>query len=726
MGEIEKRTDNTVTQADVVVRAQPSGSQYAVDTMSLLMPVLRRWRLLLLVAIPVWLLGLPIAWYHFKHNTTYETAAAIRVVPVMRAILTDQKDTGDIYNYGVFMNTQASIIASPVVLQRAADTLAKMNLDLLEDVPDIVAEMRRWISSGSLSIQPADGTELIYVRMKCRLPDDAEKVVDAIVKAYMAIEYENAFRGDTDKLRILDSQRNALAQQIESYRTSINELAREYGSASLEGRQNMMLQRVTSLQNELTRIEMNRIALEARLNLMSDPNSAASAASRSPQLRQQYINADITIQTLNQALAKAEQDLIVAQETMIPANPEYKRKEELLRAIKDSLAKREEEISDRFDKVMQRQAVAANEEQAITLKAEHKQMLEHEQRIREMLSKENIDVIEVGRKELMIQDLKSQAKTASDMYETIGRRIQEIEMEQKRPAQITVAYNAVSEPIRGGFRKAVAAVMFAGLGLGLAACFISAKMDHNIYTPDDISRRIGIRIVGTTTNVREALLCEVPQRISDDFQSIRANLNLFTSAGIPKTFIVTSACAKDGKTVFSINMATSLAEAGKRVLIIDGDLRKPDLARLFNLPSGYSVFQDALNGKKALDCVSPTGIANLELLAANSDNHIDAPDVIATPRVRQIIDELASNYDHVLIDTPPVLAVPDALLWAKLVDAAILTGFAGRTADRDIKDTVDRLNEVGVKLLGIVLNNVHTPQNYYRYGYDYSGRKNTH
>jgi succinoglycan biosynthesis transport protein ExoP len=558
--------------------------------------------------------------------------------------------------------------------------------------------------------------------MKSRVPYEAEQVVDAIVKAYMAIEYENTFRGDTDKLRILENQRNTIAQQIESYRTSINELAREYGSASLEGRQNMMLQRVTSLQNEMTRIEMSRISLEARLNLMSDPNSATSASSRSPQLRQQYINADITMQTLNQALARAEQDLIVAEETMMPANPELQRKRDVAKAMRESLKSREDDLSGRFDEIMQRQAFESNMEQAAAMKAEHTQMLEHEQRIREILSRENADVIDLGRKELMIQDLKSQAKTAADMYETIGRRIQEIEMEQKRPAQINVAYNAVSEPSRDGFRKAVGGVMFAGFAIGIVACLIRSRMDHSIYTPDDISRRIDIRIVGTTTNIRDALLCEVPKRISDDFQSIRANLNLFSTTGIPQIFIVTSACAKDGKTVFSINLATSLAESGKRVLLIDGDLRKPDLGRLFNLAPGYAVFHDAFRGRDALQCVSSTGIENLGLLAANLDNHIDAPDILAAPRVCKMLEYLASEYDHIIIDTPPVLAVPDALLWAKLAGAAIMTGFAGRTSDRDIKDTVDRLNEVGVKLLGIVLNNVHTTQNYYRYGYDYGGK----
>jgi len=107
------------------------------------------------------------------------------------------------------------------------------------------------------------------------------------------------------------------------------------------------------------------------------------------------------------------------------------------------------------------------------------------------------------------------------------------------------------------------------------------------------------------------------------------------------------------------------------------------------------------------------------VLAASSHSTIDPYELLASPQMAKQIDKLSEGYDHVVIDTPPVLAFPDALLWAKMAGAVILTGFAGQTTAPDFKETKERLAEIGVRILGTVLSNVPVGHSYYRYGYDY-------
>jgi succinoglycan biosynthesis transport protein ExoP len=188
---------------------------------------------------------------------------------------------------------------------------------------------------------------------------------------------------------------------------------------------------------------------------------------------------------------------------------------------------------------------------------------------------------------------------------------------------------------------------------------------------------------------------------------------------MPKKLVVTSAGMRDGKTTFSVNLATSLSRSGCKVLLIDGDLRKPDVGRLLNVPRDMRHLQDMLMGttfdESLIAIVSP----GLHVLAADSQNATDPYELLVLPATALLIDKLAERYDHVIIDTPPILAFPDALILAKIAGAVILASFAGHTSGPDLKEAKDRLAQINVRILGTVMGNVHLGHTYYRYGYNY-------
>jgi receptor protein-tyrosine kinase len=239
-----------------------------------------------------------------------------------------------------------------------------------------------------------------------------------------------------------------------------------------------------------------------------------------------------------------------------------------------------------------------------------------------------------------------------------------------------------------------------------------------LRTPDEVTKRIGIRIIGTTTSPQAIKRNLLPKQVTEDYQTIRANLGLLDSGGMPKTLVVTSAGMREGKTTFSINFSTSLSMSGKKVLLIDGDLRKPDIAHLLNLPKGSRTVQDLLL-EREFDHAIPIPSTNLDVLPADSRNMTDAYELLALPMTPRYINNISQKYDHVIIDTPPVLAFPDALMWAKIADAVILTTFAGQTIAPDLKRTKERLAEINVRVLGTILSNVPIDRSYYRYGYNY-------
>ena len=253
--------------------------------------------------------------------------------------------------------------------------------------------------------------------------------------------------------------------------------------------------------------------------------------------------------------------------------------------------------------------------------------------------------------------------------------------------------------------------------MGIA--YLRDKADLALRTPDDVAKRMGLRIIGTTTSLNAVKPALLPEQIVGDYQTIRANLGLLGGKGIPHKLVVTSPNMKEGKTTFAVNLATSLSESGKKVLLIDGDLRKPDVARLLNLPADSRGLHDVLCGVKFEQAVYSMPSTGLDVLAADFLDAADAYELLALPSTAKRINMISKKYDHVIIDTPPALVFPDALLWAEIGEAVVLVSYAGHTTSPDLKEAKDRLAQTDAKVLGTVLSSVQAEHSYYRQGHSY-------
>ena len=257
------------------------------------------------------------------------------------------------------------------------------------------------------------------------------------------------------------------------------------------------------------------------------------------------------------------------------------------------------------------------------------------------------------------------------------------------------------------------------MALGAFIAFMLAKADKSLQGPDDIVKRIGVRVIGTTTGPNHIDKRLLGQQLADDYQAIRANLGLFNGQVSSKVIVITSPGASDGKTTLAVNLAISFAQSGEKVLLIDGDLRKPDVTETLNLPRNLRGLQDLLFGKDFEKAVYKAGPNGCHILAADRRNSVDAFNLLNKTKNREYIKTATAAYDRVIIDTPPILAFPDALLWTRMADGVILASLVNHTSQPDLREAINRLEQAGANVLGTVVNNVKVSHSYHRYGYGY-------
>ncbi|MBW8041230.1 MAG: polysaccharide biosynthesis tyrosine autokinase [Planctomycetes bacterium] len=761
MSDLAKYHDHLIEQRLADFETLPESDSRSISNM--IKGILRRWYIVLLIFFVMCAVGIPAIWLLIE--PLYSVTGAIRVDPISQDPITGEVDTGGI-SYQSYMNSQAEIITSSLVAERVAGDLADKNLAFFKSEPtgfvtklkqrlknsktkpEPASILKQAISNGVISAAFDRRTEFIRITVKSANAEEAKTIADAFISVYTAVENTSSSEDEWQTINLLEGEAKSLAGELKIQRENINAKAKEYGSKSsttLDKRQEIKLERMGMLLTKITEWEARRIDLEAQVDVLKerfelpDANTQEQATEQqklaieveqgvdpNDPMRREYINADPILNMFIANLARLEQELIVTKQILQPTNQELKNKADVVEALKERIEQHKTEVGKVYDSFIAKKAAEAEKEKLLNTKKQLADIQDEwelasalEKRFKDKFDQEDTETIDVGLRQMDIEELQFQLGLDQQMYDTIRRRIQILEMVQKRPARISVAYPADIASIRDKRIKYTMALMFGSMACGMMLAYLRDKADLRLRKPEDVVKRIGIRIIGTTTSSDTIKKTLFPRQIAGDYQTIRANLRLLNGDRIPKMLVVTSPGTREGKTTFAINLATSMSKSGKKVLLIDGDLRKPDVVRMLNLPRGSRGLQDLLFGRKIDQAVYPVSSIGLDVLVADSRNRDDACELLTLPGSRQRIKTISEKYHHVIIDTPPVLAFPDALLWAKMADAVILTSFAGQTTAPDLREATEKLAQINANVLGTILSNVEVRDGYYRYGHNY-------
>lgn len=352
---------------------------------------------------------------------------------------------------------------------------------------------------------------------------------------------------------------------------------------------------------------------------------------------------------------------------------------------------------------------------------------------------------------IALAQLQRGRQAAEQLYGALQTNYQEAQVAEE--SQIGIgrvlrpAY-ASSQPIAPNRVRSALMALIAGLGVGGLFAVAKVKLDHRIHVPDDITS-LGYPLIGIIPDTNDLIkkdfggadttqvsgreidthlvtLLNPMATASESYRALRTSVQFSRPDVVVQTILVTSANPSEGKSTTAANLGIVLAQAGRRVLLVDADLRRPTIHRKLGLPREPGLVQELFEDAPFDPASIPSVAENLYVLTAGSIAP-NPSELVGSKRMRDVIDQMRGSFDVILFDAPPVLAATDAVLLSTQCDATLVVCKAGSTKDFDLDAAYDALQGVGASIIGTVLNGFDVSQSYgykykyaYRYGNDYA------
>lgn len=336
------------------------------------------------------------------------------------------------------------------------------------------------------------------------------------------------------------------------------------------------------------------------------------------------------------------------------------------------------------------------------------------------------DVLDLRDRSIQYNILQREIDTSRTLYDALLQRYKEVSITGVVASNNVSVVDAAApprEPSSPNLLINLAIAAFLGLGLGVLTAFVLEALDESLSTPEDVETKLGVPVLGAVPRLEKgetpaSALADMRSGFSEAYYSLRTALQFSTPDGAPRSLLVTSSRPAEGKSTTAFALAQNFARIGKRVLLVDGDLRNPSMHRLMGVDNDRGM-SNVLSGSETVSSVAhPTSIENLSFIACGPLPPNPA-ELWAGDRVRLFLESALEQYDHVVIDGPPVLGFADAPILAATVGGTLFILESRGTRRGQARGALRRLHMGSARLLGVVLTKFNARTTSYG-GYDYS------
>ncbi len=344
-----------------------------------------------------------------------------------------------------------------------------------------------------------------------------------------------------------------------------------------------------------------------------------------------------------------------------------------------------------------------------------------------------LEMLDYQRRAREYEVLRSELTRAEDMFGRLSRRLEEVSLSsqtQLNNVQLVDKALAPIKPYKPNIPMSLVVAAIVGLFGGIGLALLREYADDTITSQLDVVAHLKVPFLGLIPRLPEGISSHEADlfthynprsSVAEAVRGLRAMLEMNPGAPPPRRLLVTSSVAREGKTSTSLRIAVSFAQMGRKVVIVDADLRRPRVHKVFGADNTVGLSSFLVGAADIDDLINPTIVPNL--CAIYSGSQTDHPaELMASTRMEELLTGLEERFDIVLLDTPPSVALSDAVTLSRRVDGLLLVVKEQSVSRAVVKQTIDMLNQVEANILGVVLNNVDLQRSGSKYKYYYAYR----
>jgi capsular exopolysaccharide synthesis family protein len=674
----------------------------------------------------------------------YQASSKIAIYPENPNVLgfKNEENAPVDYQYDVALETQAAILRSDALAMKVIESMRldqnpsfagaglplapsgdAIRISSMDPDPARIAALLGTFRRG-LSVLMIQNSRLLQISYTHSDPRLATEIDNGLVKAFIEENFKTKYESVTQTSEWLSKELLDLQMKVETSQEKLVRYQKDHSILGIDDKQNIVTAKLDELNRELTAAQSDRIEKESSYKFATsgDPNLSAKVQSEG-------------VASMLDKLREKEADLNTqyAQATT-QFGSGYPKVDELSNQLKELRTEIATEEARMQDKIRNRYLGAVQREELLTSAFEQQ---------KQEANKLNESAIEYS-------VLKRDADSNRQLYDNLLQRLKEAGVSAGlRSSNIRVVDVArmPTGPISPDVPRNLMLGLFLGLAGGIALAFTLEGLDRTVRTMEEVNaisslpalatiplqvisngnpRKRLSAISGNGTAHSSALVACVRPRseAAEAFRALRTSILLSSFGMPPKVILVTSALPQEGKTTISANSAVVLAQRGSRVLLIDADLRRPGIGRLFGLQrggglstliSGVDKFEDVV--------VAPSEVPNLWILPAGPIPPQPA-ELLSSSVMKDHLAGWREEFDHIIIDSPPCLSVTDAVVLSPEADRIILVARSAQTTKLALQRACELLLQVNARVMGIVLNalNLTSADSYYYYSSSYYSR----
>ncbi len=665
--------------------------------------------------------AVPLVWAMVKPQ--YRATAVVRVAPVVPQLLYKYEDNGLVPLYQSYLQTQVAIVRNPVVLERVLEDERVQNTRWYKAPPKALfgaplPPLQRLMKD--VSANPRRGTELINISVTALEPADAKTIVDRVVHHYLNYSDTAEEKIDQMQMTVLTDKQAELRSAIEGKILNKNTLEAKLGTSEPDEIRTRVADRLVELEHDLQNLKLDRQLNRWRLDyleqqLADEKDESQNGESGAEPVDPRYED-DPIWQDRRLAYEASRHQLNLAREHFGEAHPRMKQLISDADHTENLLRQREQELDDpRRARTEVGGGTAGPTGQVHVLDKDSIQRAIAEAEFREKQIAETIKeqrrrVDDVNEKAQMIERLNAEIDDKRKEADEVQQRLNVLRIEKRAAREVgrvTLASEAVkpAEPHRD--RRALLSLLLMGVagGLGVGVAFLRSVLDTSVREVGDVRGTIHIPFLGLLPKVRHGstLDDESSEALRESVRMVRTALLDRLTDKTGRSVVVTSPGPQSGKTSVAILLARSLARVGKRVLLVDADLRRPSLSDRLEIEAELGL-ADLLNGRAdEADVVVVGSAEHIDVILAGCSAQEKDSEMMANGVFTKCLERWRERYDFILFDAPPVLPVADARILTSQVDGAILTLRAARCRRSDAVEAIEQLSAAGGTTLGTIL-----------------------